>query len=240
MYGFIYITTNLINNMKYIGQHKGDGSDNYLGSGDRLIKAIKKYGKKNFTRKILCFANSPEELNRLEKEYIEKYNAVESEEFYNIAYGGHVNPQYGEKNGMYGKTHTNEVKARISKKRKELFSDPNHYIHSHEFKNKMSEVTKGECNGMYGRKHTKEAREKMSINKKGKNCGSKNGNYGNKGEKAKNGRTVYQYKDKEHTILIQKYNTVTLAVESLGVKGTVQLNKAIKNNTLYKGYYWSK
>ena len=66
MYGFIYITTNLINGKKYIGQHKGDGTDNYLGSGDRLIIAIKKYGKCNFKREILCFAESKEELDLLE------------------------------------------------------------------------------------------------------------------------------------------------------------------------------
>lgn len=43
-YGFIYITTNLINGKKYIGQKKGY-NDTYLGSGKILKLAIKKYGR---------------------------------------------------------------------------------------------------------------------------------------------------------------------------------------------------
>ena len=54
MYGFVYMTTNNINGMKYIGMHKSDDmNDNYLGSGVALHKAIKQYGKENFTRIIL-------------------------------------------------------------------------------------------------------------------------------------------------------------------------------------------
>lgn len=51
MYGYIYKTTNLINNKIYIGQHKvkEEKIDNsYYGSGKLIIQAIKKYGKENF------------------------------------------------------------------------------------------------------------------------------------------------------------------------------------------------
>ena len=56
MFGFIYITTNLINNKHYVGQRKirGNNSDNlYLGSGKLLTCAIRKYGKENFVRETL-------------------------------------------------------------------------------------------------------------------------------------------------------------------------------------------
>ena len=49
---FIYITTNLITNEKYIGKHYGTEDDSYLGSGKILQRAILKYGKENFKREI--------------------------------------------------------------------------------------------------------------------------------------------------------------------------------------------
>lgn len=51
---YIYMTTNLINGKKYIGQHKGKVNDSYLGSGTTITKAIQKYGKENFKKDILC------------------------------------------------------------------------------------------------------------------------------------------------------------------------------------------
>ena len=48
-YSFIYKTTNLINGKIYIGQHTTDNiNDRYLGSGVYFLRAVKKYGKKNF------------------------------------------------------------------------------------------------------------------------------------------------------------------------------------------------
>ena len=46
MFGYIYITTNLITNRKYIGQHRSKTFDfiNYKGSGKILRKAFKKEG----------------------------------------------------------------------------------------------------------------------------------------------------------------------------------------------------
>lgn len=85
---YIYETTNLINGKKYIGKHIGEIDDNYLGSGLLLKRAINKYGKENFTKKILYIATDLKELNEKEKEYIDKANAVKSDEYYNIHEGG--------------------------------------------------------------------------------------------------------------------------------------------------------
>ena len=95
-FGFIYLTTNMINGKKYIGKHsmftrKGEFKKNnhtYLGSGVYLSKAIKKYGRENFIREILCFAKDEEELNYLEREFINNHNAILSKDYYNIAEGG--------------------------------------------------------------------------------------------------------------------------------------------------------
>ena len=64
---FIYLTTNLINNKIYVGQHTTTNlDDGYLGSGKILQKAIKKYGKENFRREILEFCDGSDVLNKSE------------------------------------------------------------------------------------------------------------------------------------------------------------------------------
>jgi group I intron endonuclease len=82
----IYITTNLINNKKYIGADKNN-NPNYLGSGLKIKLAIKKYGKKCFKKEILeeCDLNN---LYVREVYWINYYNAVSSNKFYNISEGG--------------------------------------------------------------------------------------------------------------------------------------------------------
>lgn len=114
---YIYMTTNLINGKKYIGQHKGKPDDKYFGSGINILKAIKKYGKENFSKEILCFCETREEADIKEKEYIQKYDAVNNKNFYNIAKGGIAG------NGWcachkYFKAHPDEAKE-LAKKRAE-------------------------------------------------------------------------------------------------------------------------
>lgn len=126
-YGFIYETTNKLNGMKYIGKciyHRQNDWEKYLGSGTYLKRAIAKYGKENFVRTILEEAYSDEELNKLEEEYIARFDAVDSPQYYNIkqtSVGGDVfthNPRKeeirrmrkqqmsGEGNHQYGKAKT--------------------------------------------------------------------------------------------------------------------------------------
>ena len=50
----IYKTTCLVNYKIYIGQSIRN-KNYYLGSGKLLLKAIKKYGKNNFTKEILIY-----------------------------------------------------------------------------------------------------------------------------------------------------------------------------------------
>lgn len=83
----VYKTTNTINGKVYIGQDKNN-SPNYLGSGNLIKRAIKKYGKENFLKEILCTCNTIDELNEKERFYINEYSSTNKKIGYNIAVGG--------------------------------------------------------------------------------------------------------------------------------------------------------
>jgi group I intron endonuclease len=83
----IYLTVNLINNKKYIGQDSNN-NPNYLGSGVYLKKAIEKHGRENFKKIILENVNDVSKLNEREEYWIKKFNADKSQEFYNISEKG--------------------------------------------------------------------------------------------------------------------------------------------------------
>lgn len=88
---YVYLTTNLVNDKKYIGKHSTDKmveDDDYFGSGVLISKAISKYGKKNFRREILHYCNSEEEAFNLEIKEIKERNAIEDSKYYNLAFGG--------------------------------------------------------------------------------------------------------------------------------------------------------
>jgi hypothetical protein len=71
MYFTIYKTTNNIDNKIYIGKHKtANLNDSYLGSGQRLKRAIKKYGKENFSKETLFIFDNEFDMNMKEKEII--------------------------------------------------------------------------------------------------------------------------------------------------------------------------
>ena len=149
-YGFIYLTIDLKNGKGYVGQHKISNQKTldpfYIGSGKIIKDILKGNGndKSRFNRQILCFCESKEELDEMEIYYINYFNAIESENFYNFASGGsNGNPMSG-----------------FSEEQKE------------EFRKKCSRP--GEKNGMYNKHHTEESRKKMSINSIGRKSAFKN------------------------------------------------------------------
>lgn len=88
-YGYIYKTTNNINNKIYIGQHKGTDFDNtYYGSGKYLHNAISKYGIENFNVSVVEFCETKDELNLRERFWIKHYNSQDATIGYNISSGG--------------------------------------------------------------------------------------------------------------------------------------------------------
>lgn len=59
MIGYVYLTTNSINDKKYTGMHRKNYFDeNYKGSGKILRYAINKYGWENFKTEVLGLKRS--------------------------------------------------------------------------------------------------------------------------------------------------------------------------------------
>lgn len=89
-YGYIYRITNLVNGKTYIGRHKIKKDESfltYMGSGRLINSALAKYGRNNFLKEILEYAETQEELSTLELVYIEKEIASGHSE-YNIDHSG--------------------------------------------------------------------------------------------------------------------------------------------------------
>lgn len=89
---YIYEIENLINHKKYIGKrhcHCKIEDDDYMGSGVLIKKAIAKYGKQNFVKRILMICDSEQEAYEAEREIIQANNAHISNQYYNLASGGY-------------------------------------------------------------------------------------------------------------------------------------------------------
>lgn len=72
MYYSIYKITNLLDGKMYIGKHKTDNlDDGYMGSGKYLRNAINKYGVENFSKEWLMFCEDEEEMNYMERVYVD-------------------------------------------------------------------------------------------------------------------------------------------------------------------------
>lgn len=85
---YMYETKNLLNGMVYVGVHSTKNeNDGYVGSGKRLLNAIKIYGKENFRTVILEYFSSEEEMYKRESEVVDK-DFLLREDTYNIGLGG--------------------------------------------------------------------------------------------------------------------------------------------------------
>ena len=87
----VYEVINKVNGMKYIGKHSskhGILKDDYFGSGRLITRALKKYGRKNFERKVLGEYETEQEALEAEREMIEDVKAYINPNYYNLCEGG--------------------------------------------------------------------------------------------------------------------------------------------------------
>lgn len=162
---FVYITTNKINEKKYVGSHSEKIlNDGYLGSGRNFKKAIKKYGRENFTREILKECETIEEARNLEVFYIEKYKTLSPNGYNFHPTGGPTNK---------GGFHSEETKRKMSEAAKKRWGKKEerekqskrlcslNLTHTEEFKKKIGDIQRGKISPMRGKKHTEETKNKI-------------------------------------------------------------------------------
>ena len=157
--GFVYLTTNIINGKIYVGQHIL--SDNkkwnatYLGSGTLIEKAIKKYGRENFKRKILKVCFNINQLNGYETYYTLKYNPKLDRK---IGYNQIIGPSKvcGNKNPA----NYPSVRKKMIEVNRKTTSDPEYRKRQSEI---MKEYYKTHKPTFLGRKHSEESKKKMRL-----------------------------------------------------------------------------
>lgn len=223
-YGFIYITTNMVNGMKYLGQKKFDrGWKNYLGSGTKFREDVKVFGRENFSRNIVFICHSPEELNMAEYELSVFLNVVDSDDWYNLCYGG------GTISGFH---HSDETKQKMS----DAQAGERHWAfgthHTDEWKQHMRQI-------LSGKPRPDDVREKISNGLKGKYIGDKNPRYG-KPRTIEEKRKISDGHRKVEIICIDtniSYSSIQEAHRTTGIDPR-NIAQAIRKHCRAGGYYW--
>lgn len=169
---YIYRITNLVNQKTYIGQRTcsclPEEDIHYLGSGNLIKKAVKKYGKENFKKEILEEFKENLEIHELgEKEifYIRKEREKGHSE-YNISDGGTVPRLSCENNPAKRPDVREKISIALKGKRKGISVNKGRK-HTEEFKAKISRSLIGNQRAK-GHKLTDEAKEKIAAKLRGK------------------------------------------------------------------------
>jgi len=215
----IYKITNLKNNKNYIGQTKDvkkrfakhkSNLKNGCHHNEYLQRAWKKYGVEGFKFEFLCECKTCE-LDDKEVYYIEEYKSMVGQKGYNMLTGGQ----------LY-RTHSQEVKAKISKAHKGK-------VLTTETKTKMSVSA-------LGKKYTKESIQK-SVDTKKKNrvlAGEKNGNAIITNEIAEK-IIIDLYNNIDKKVILKKYDITYNILAGLVLNRTYiyvlpEFRQAIKNS----------
>lgn len=228
--GYIYIIKNKINGKLYIGQtirqdindrwrqHKSCKKDTI---GNYLYNAYKKYGLNNFEYKLICICFD-EDCNKIEKEYIQKFNTL---------YPNGYNLQVG------GGNH------KLSDNVKQLIREKNISKENHNKGKQMSEEQKVKLRQSALKWHknnniiiSNETKQKISDS-------LKKFHSDNKSIKSIKSIKVEQYDLKGN--YIKTYNSISEAAKEVGIT-QMTINRASSNEEKYskyktaKGFIWKR
>lgn len=102
---YVYEIKNLMNNKIYVGVHKSTSiEDDYMGSGTLIRTAIKKYGKENFSKRILFVFDNVKDALECERKIVNE-EFINRMDTYNLVLGGNIAPT---------KTHTKSLISKIT------------------------------------------------------------------------------------------------------------------------------
>jgi len=183
MIHYVYITTNIITGQQYVGDRscKNVLKDLYLGSGTYLKNSIKKYGKENFSKRVINTFDTRQEAYEAQEKYINEYNTLYPNG-YNLNKRGGSN--INEFTGMHNKEHSiiTKEKMKISHQGKKFTEEHRKHLSeslknrklTEEHKRKISKSEIGRISPFKGHKHTAESIELIAR----ATSGSKNPMFG--------------------------------------------------------------
>ena len=154
-YGYIYKITHIPSGRYYIGQHKSETFDeDYWGNGRIIKNMYLHHDKSEFSREVIKWAYSAEELNLLEQEFVNEETVLDKN-CLNLKTGGDVCIFTEELKNRVRKAMTKEVRKKISDKAKAR-------VVSEEQKMKTSKALKGRPSPFKGKVASDETRKKLS------------------------------------------------------------------------------
>ena len=120
MFGYIYITTNILTGKRYIGKKKiAKRHENYFGSSKWLKSDMKILGIENFKKDIIEYCLTAADLNEREIYYQRLWNVKLSSDWYNM----HIQTEGFDTTGLRYK-YTDEQKQKIwPEERRRLMSE---------------------------------------------------------------------------------------------------------------------
>lgn len=157
-----------------------------MGSGKLLGKAKKKYGPQNFTKEILIFCTTKEELSMKEKEFIASFNSL-APFGYNLHEGGYGGFSYINDLGL-GNCRDIEHLKRIRKLGVAAWKEKREGMSAEEYEAYRKRLSRAQIatigtrkfsRHFLGKHHTQETRDKLSEHGKARNLsGSSNPQFG--------------------------------------------------------------
>ena len=124
MFYYIYKITNINSGKFYIGSHKTTNlNDDYFGSGIYLKRSITKYGRESFTKEIIIFLQTEQEMFEKETELLQFYKSHKTYNLKFCALGGNTREKYTPKQKqLYIQKLIDNPKSPIGKKGSKSFN----------------------------------------------------------------------------------------------------------------------